>query len=475
MSISCRVPSWNVQLVSCATITSVLVLSLSSITFAQTGSVASTTLRPFVISFTPVIGRNGAIGGVSIDASGVVSRKSWDESAALTAAWLKASKPVANELNRTSKLRMVSLGRLESALTPYLDKGDAIPDEMMFLAGLQRVEYVFVYPDSREIVIAGPADGWHLDHRGTFVGNMSKRPVLRLDDLIEAFRNTATSPTKPISCSIDPTEEGLIRLQRLLRSRGLQLNEQTVEQMQETLGPHQIRVTGVETDSHFSHVMVAADYVMKRLAMGLERSPIAGLPSYMELLKTERSRSPRVESPRWWLAVDYDPLRRSPDGLAWQISGAGVKTMTEDGYLSASGRNVNTGREGRLAAQWAAAMTKNYDQLGDVVPVFAELRNCMDLAVVAALVAKHDLASKAGCPSPISESLATSRGPQYFVPKLVDSQASLIRGRRGWFVSVSGGVDIDPWSPLERVEEDPKLAAVRSKATLTRDRRWWWD
>ena len=149
--------------------------------------------------------------------------------------------------------------------------------------------------------------------------------------------------------------------------------------------------------------------------------------------------------------------------------------MTEDGYLNASARIVNTGREGQLAAQWAAAMTKNYGRLGEVVPVFAELKNCMDLAVVAALVTKHKLPRAAGCPPPISTSLAASRGPQYQIPKFIDSQASLIRGRRGWFVSVSGGVDIDPWAPLEKVEEDLKLVALRRKATAADDRSWWWD
>ena len=149
--------------------------------------------------------------------------------------------------------------------------------------------------------------------------------------------------------------------------------------------------------------------------------------------------------------------------------------MTEEGYLSASGRIVETGRAGQLASQWADAMTKNYGPLGESVPVFAELRNCIALAVVAALITKHELASTAGCPPPISTSLATSRGPRFQVPKMIDSQASLIRGRRGWFVAVSGGVKIDPWSPLEKVVEDPKLVAMRLKATSADDRNWWWD
>ena len=137
---------------------SVVVLLVTPDAFCQSsvgavGSVGSVSWRPFVLSWNPVIGRNGAIGGVSIDGSGVVSRTTLDDTAMLSDAWLKASKPVAAVLNRPSRLRKVSLTRLEAALTRYLDERAALPDEMMFLAGLQRVEFVFVYPKTKEIVI----------------------------------------------------------------------------------------------------------------------------------------------------------------------------------------------------------------------------------------------------------------------------------------------------------------------------------
>ncbi len=439
----------------------------------QISSVGSTSFRPFVVSWTPVIGRNGAVGGVSIDSEGVVSRATPADTARLSEAWLKSATPIAGALNRPSRRRMVSLTRLETALTKRLDT-DTLPDEMMLLAGLQRVDYVFVYPASREIVIAGPADGWHLDRRGVFVGNGSQQPVLRLDDLIDAFRNAAARRIEPISCSIDPTPDGLVRLQQLLSSRRLQFNPRMVEQMQEALGPHQIRVTGVPPDSHFSQVMVRADYMLKRLAMGLDESPVDRLPSYMQMLKSRSGRSGRVDSPRWWLAVDAGPLRHSPDRLAWQLAQIRVKAMTEDGYLDAAGRNVDTGRTSPPAAQWAAAMTAAYGELSQSIPAFAELRDCMDLAIVAALVNKHELAGMAGCSPPITAALANRRGPRLAVPKQVDTQASLIRGRRGWIVSVSGGIDLDPWAPLETVTEDPKLIPVRTSSAGT-GRTWWWD
>ena len=53
-----------------------------------------------------------------------------------------------------------------------------LTDEMRYLAGLQRVRYVFYYPDSKDIVLAGPAEGWVPDLAGRIVG-IDQRPARR--------------------------------------------------------------------------------------------------------------------------------------------------------------------------------------------------------------------------------------------------------------------------------------------------------
>ena len=116
--------------------------------------------------------------------------------------------------------------------------------------------------------------------------------------------------------------------------------------------------------------------------------------------------------PRWWMAASYEPLLKDEAGLAWQLRGPGVQTLSEEGFLGRGGkivaRNASSpsppvgegpgvrGRES-LAKKWADAMTARYDALADKLPVFAELRNCMDLAVVGALFVKEDLPGRAGC------------------------------------------------------------------------------
>ena len=429
-------------------------------------SVASTSLRPFVVGFVPIIGRNGTVGGVSIDADGVVTRAEIDE------AKLAAARRRIIGGDAKTKLRMVSLNGLEQAIAEQFSRGKSVTEEMLFLSGLQRVEFVFAVPEQNDIILAGPAESWRVDERGVAVGVTTGMPTLRLDDLLEAFRTAELAVEAPgISCSIDPTEEGLARMQRLLRSRNLQFNSRTTELMKKAVGPQRITVTGVLPDSHFARVMVAADYLMKRLAMDLEQSPIKGMPSYMELLKSGGGDSARTASPRWWMAVNYARLLRSEDGLSWQLRGPGVKVMTEDAFVDSTGTIVESGKTDRLAQRWAETMTEKYSELSVAMPVFGELRNCMDLAVVAALITHRKLAQGVNTKLPVLTGGSGIRGPKYHVPTSVDSHISVARARREWIVGVSGGVDLDSWSVLNK----PETGSVSLRTPRPTKDVWWWE
>jgi hypothetical protein len=303
---------------------------------------------------------------------------------------------------------------------------------------------------------------------------------LQLDDLIVALRTAKAAATgRGISCSIDPTADGLKRLKPLLHSRSL--NEAVVGRLEQALGPQQITITGVPAGSHFARVLVAADFLMKRLGMNFERAPVDGLPSYLELLagapaqRVGSSPQPKSAMPRWWMAPHYEPLLKDADGLTWQLRGCGVQTLTEDGYLGSSGAVVNTGREDPIAKKWADAMTSKYESLAKALPVFAELRNCMDLAVVAALLVKEDLPTKTGCDVSLLLDENRIAVAEYSVPKTVDSQASLVRKGKDWILSLSGGVQVDSWSVLEHVETRAKLGETRRDAQAAIADRWWWD
>jgi hypothetical protein len=275
-----------------------------------------------------------------------------------------------------------------------------------------------------------------------------------------------------MSCSIDPTPEGLQRVSAFAKTlRTMGDPQATGLAIEERLGPQKITVGGVPETSHFARVMVAADYRMKRVSMDLEPAPVANLPSFVQMTKASGS-GMRNMLPRWWLAPNYEPLLRDEEGLSWQLRGASVKTMSENDYLTAEGTKQQTGRTDPVSARWAETFTARYDELSLVEPVFGELRNCMDLAIVAGLVAKENLLGKAQTSLPTLMNTSGMPTAQLPAPKQIASKAAVIHKGRKWIIA-AGGVQINPWVVVEKNEVSPKLTAVRSKTTLENGNQWW--
>jgi hypothetical protein len=447
--------------------------SASALSQGQGASISFQGQRAFVTGFTPIIGRNGGVGGVDVDADGVLGRAQAPAGLQLAEERNRALQKVAANVRRLSPMRKVSLQRLENEIAEQVAKRQPLSSEVLFLAGLQRIEYVFVYPELHDIVVAGPAEGW-LQREGVLVGQSTGEAVLRLDDLLDALQSTAAAAEGGgISCSIDPTAEGMARLQRIFKRRNLQPSDAALREMERQLGDQSVSVTGIRPNGHFARVMVGADYMMKRLAMQLERSPVADLPSYMQLLHRGSSASP-VSAPRWWLVPDYQSVEKGADDLAWRFRGRGMRANSEYGYIDARGELVNAGRADPLTKLWAEKFTASYDRLAQDMPVFSQLCGCVDLAILAALVTRENLLERAGCPLLMLTDPGKLIGEELSVARRVRSQASAVRGRRGWVVSVSGGVDLETKSVLDTAEENPKLVATR-EAAIDRTEHWWWD
>src|SRR5438045_2314110 len=157
----------------------ILLLGNSQRSIAQ--GVSSGEIRPFVVGLVPVVGFGG-VGGVSIDAKGVVARSDVEALGRLREARLKALMPLDSQLQAVSRMRKISLRRLQAAIDERRRSNRPIDDALQNLAGLTRVEFVFVYPEQNDIVVAGPAEGWMVDATGNVAGRTSGQPVLPLDD-----------------------------------------------------------------------------------------------------------------------------------------------------------------------------------------------------------------------------------------------------------------------------------------------------
>ena len=424
--------------------------------------------------------RNNNVGGISIDAAGIVREPSLEGRKMLLAELRKDLQNVPPELNVPAELRKVSLRGLEQAIEHALTHNlGRLPDEVEYLAGLQRIQFILVYPEHNDIILAGPGEGWRLDENANMVGITTGRPVLRLDDLLVALRSAREARQTGISCSIDPTEGGYRALNQVLdqqRRQSGNVNTVALEAaMKQAFGPQQVTITGVPASTHVARVLVAADYRMKRYAMNLEQAPVAGLPSFVEMLKSTRSSA--SVNPRWWIACDYAPLERSEDGLAWMLSGPGCKVMTEDEFVSQDGKVTGTGRVNPIAKRWADLMTENYDELAGKDPVFGELRNIMDMCIVAALIEKEDLLNQAGCHLPLlTGEQSELTADLWNAPKFVAPEVSFLRTSQGLIVTASGGVQIDSWYIASQEQPSAKPQEVRASAAPgDTAKSWWWN
>ena len=412
-----------------------------------------------------------AVGGIAVNADGVVDVPSVEDQATLGQLRDTALAAVPQNLEAWTDLRAVSLKQIEAQIAECIAEGNDLPEAVRYFGGLQRVEYVLVYPEQNDVVLAGPAEGWRVDALGNVVGSTSGRPVLLLEDLIVALRMREVAQLEPISCSIDPTPEGMRRFQAVFSTlREMGDPDETLPALEEALGPQKITVTGVPQTSHFARTLVAADFRMKRLAMGFEPSPVGGMPSFMDMLA--RSRGSQSATPRWWLAPKYEPLARDADGLAWQLRGQGVQCLTEEDHFNAEGKRETSSKAGATATKWANTMTEKFSELADHDSSFGQLRNAMDLAVVAALLDKEGLLVKAGLELPgLTHEVALS---EYYAPRESASKANFVRRRSDFVISTSGGVQIVPWQLVESIEEVAAVAEVRSDLPAPNG-QWVWE
>jgi len=424
--------------------------------------------------------------GVVIDAKGVLHKRSVTDPGGQIArqriAAARASMPA--ELTRFSPQRKISLTRLEKAIR---DKGGAPTDEMRYLAGLQRLRYVFYYPETGDIVIAGPAEGWITDVAGRVVGMTTGRPVVQLQDLVVALRafppGGRAAPV--IGCSIDPTEQGLAEMQRFLRTSPSSYSpgqEQAiaaymVNGLRTSLGMQEISVQGVPPGTHFAQVLVEADYRMKLIGIGLETPPIR-MVSFVD--RVNPAAVARNALYRWYFVPDYQCVRRSEDGLAMELVGDGVKLVGEDERVTAGGERQAVSRASGASQMFTTGFTKKYAELAARSPVYAELRNLVDLAIAAAYLQQQDYYGKAGWKLELFGNEQAFAVETYNAPRQVEPAVAAIFKSRRLMTPIGGGVEIQAAMALKPenvlADENGKVDELRKETKLElAEGQWWWD
>ncbi len=455
---------------------SVCGLSLLLVGLLSTASFAQTT--------TTVTTAN--VAGIDIDVDGVMRMHQFaDRSGQLTKTRIaEAYRTLPRDLSRSSSLRKVSLNRLEAAVAERIKAGQSPTETMLYLAGLQRIQYVFVYPETGDIVVAGPAEGWASDLSGRVRGITSGAPVIELQDLVVALRAfpPAGGETPVIRCSIDPTKEGLANMQQFLVRLGARATpNQTrfiVDGLRKSLGLQNVTIGGVPADTHFASVLVEADYRMKLIGIGLERTSVR-MKSYVDLASP--ASVSRNAMQRWYFVPNYECLRVADDELAMELVGKSVKLVGADEMVGADGTRVNAGRVDGAGKKFVNGFTDKYEEIAKAVPVYAQLRNLIDMSVAAAYIQRQDFYSQVGWSMDLfgnEDAFSVQTGK---APRQVETAVSAVwRGNR-LMTPIGGGVNIQPRLAMNESnllkDEQGTIKKQHEAITLDhlKDGQWWWD
>jgi hypothetical protein len=436
--------------------------------------------------------------GVLVDAAGTLRLRASNSPSSQLAAkrgappgQLAAGEPDAHvaeaAVRSESGLRFVSLPRLEREIARRQEARERLEPVMLAMAGLQRVRYVFAYPESGDLVLAGPAGDWRIEG-GRILSSGTRAPVVRLDDLLVLMRRGNDGALSHFGCSINPRQTALAKTQAFLASSSQNPLEPArrkkwLGELRDTVGTQDIEIFGVDPASRTASVLVEADYHMKLIGMGLAEG-VEGVESYLDSVawfakRAGASPTPAMSVLRWWFALNYESIESSPDDNAFELIGQGVRVLSENELLAQRGRRVHTGQSDPLNQQFAEDFTAHFADLAEKYPVYGELRNIFDLAMAVAIIQDQGLTERAKWAPTLFASREKLPLPEASVPRQVETVINHRMVNRTQIIAgVSGGVIVAPedvlretrTSSYERLEHRPGSRPEESDS-----RSWWWD
>ncbi len=429
---------------------------------------------------------NPGQGGVQISAEGVLSTRMVQEtSGRLNRERAAAAKRMLNrDLATQSKMRKISLIRLEAEIEKLKAIGQDVPYDMQFLAGMTRITHVFYYPETKDIVIAGPAEGFFLSTENRVIGTETGAATLHLEDLIVALRAFGPdgSRAKLISCSIDPTQEGLANLKEAYKRVAQRFRPgdelATADAFRQALGLQEITIEGVSPKTRFASVLVDADYHMKLIGIGLEGTPI-GITSFVDAVKPASGGGNGLQ--RWYFQPNYECVRGNNDGTGMQLVGSGVKLVGANESIADDGTRTQTRKTSRASTVFCKSFTKKYDRLAESVPLFGELRNCVDMSIAAAFIQDMDFYGQAGWNMELFGDENQFATEVYTAPTHVAPAVNALWKDNLFMTPIGGGVNIQPRKAIRsdtmQVNQDSSIddAMQDDKVAALRKGQWWWD
>jgi hypothetical protein len=323
-----------------------------------------------------------------------------------------------------------------------------------------------------------------VDPSGRPIGFVSGRSVMELQDLIVALRAFPASGERAnvISVSIDPTKEGLQRMQQFLTGIGGRAlprdTARITNGLQKSLGLQTVTIGGISPKTHFAQILVEADYRMKLIGIGLEKPPVK-IVSYAS--RANPRDVARNALQRWYFTPNYECVRVSDDEMAMELVGDGVKLIGADELVRADGGRVATQRVDRAGKAFVQSFTAQYPQLAQRSPVYGQLRNLIDMTIAAAFIQQQDYYGQAGWDMKVLADESLLPVNTYITPNQVETAVSAIWKGTTLMTPIGGGVNIQPTMALATdrllTDEDGNLKKAHQQVQVPElaKGQWWWD
>lgn len=283
----------------------------------------------------------------------------------------------------------LSLRVLSKQVMEVESKKARIPEELLRLSGLGYLEgFIIDEAKGKDIIL---------------VGRRSKdRPTLYLDDLIVGLRNVRSSLVYPY-CSLDPRSEDTRVLQNLFQSAKSVGSPSEIraffQRVKSLVGPQQVVVGGVPRNSRHAHIMIDADYHMKKVSQG--HIAVSDVSSYLDLFLEDAMSSGAwahmtVSRARFWFHIgEGAPTFQESKGIVW-LDKCPVVVLAEKQGSTPSGRLFDVEEHDPIALAFAKNLSDEFSNVAESFHLYADLENLFRLrALLLAMKFRNSLA-KAG-------------------------------------------------------------------------------
>ncbi len=410
--------------------------------------------------------------GVYVDPKGAIKRLKPTDNSNVASDFGNDTATPRHPWRQSSKLRTVSLKQLDNAIRKSVEQGIVPSREIDLLAGLSRIEYVKIDIKNEDVLLAGPAN---------------EHPFgLMLQD-VATVASLVKAETPAMGCSIEPTDQGVLAAQELSTQRGaadrLARNPKAfVQQMQEKIGPHKVRVFGMPEGCSTAMALLDADEHMKRVGFG-QVDTVPRIATYFDFL-AEQDSIPSQSLVRWWFAYSDDPIEADANEQIFRLPENSVRVMSQQQWVTAQGGRAPSGGVDVAADKFAREMTEHLPLLRRSESSYSRLSNVFEtgLALQLAVEVNGQADLRAWFPTLCNLGKTLWKPAHANLPKTVDGLTTSSKLPNGMVVAVvSGGVRMDLSKTANRQHWSPSKFLAASNIPEpqpippTSHETWWWD